>query len=63
MGPLLRHLFHVQYGMLWFCGIDVLPPFVAWSAAHVDAAERARYLEELEQRLRTLDQARPLTLR
>jgi len=63
MGPLLRHLFHVHYGMLWFCGIEVLPPFVAWSAAHVDAAQRARYLDTFEQRLRTLEQTEPLKLR
>jgi len=62
-GPLLRHLFHVHHGMLWFCGVEVLPPFVAWSAAHVDAAVRARYLQEFEQRLRTVDETAPLKLR
>jgi NAD(P)H dehydrogenase (quinone) len=61
-GPLLRHLFHVHHGMLWFCGIEVLPPFVAWSAAHVDAAGRARYLQAFEQRLRTVNETSALKL-
>jgi NAD(P)H dehydrogenase (quinone) len=63
MGPLLRHLFHVHYGMLWFCGFEVLPPFVGWSVAHVDAERRARYLEAFEHRLRTIEQTQPLKLR
>jgi len=25
----MTQAFHVHHGMLWFCGIEVLPPFVA----------------------------------
>ncbi len=49
--------------MLWFCGIEVLPPFVAWAAARVDAAARARYLQDLEQRLLAIDVTPSLRLR
>jgi NAD(P)H dehydrogenase (quinone) len=50
-GALSALLFPVQYGMLRFVGMDVLPPFVAWSAARVDDATRASYLAQWEARL------------
>jgi NAD(P)H dehydrogenase (quinone) len=59
-GDLNRCLYHVQHGMLAFCGFAVLPPFVAWAAAHVEDGVRRRYLEQLEARLRSLDTATPI---
>jgi NAD(P)H dehydrogenase (quinone) len=62
-GELERNLFHVHHGMLWFCGIEVLRPFVAWSAAQVDGEQRKQYLAAFEDRLRTIDSTPPLKLR
>jgi NAD(P)H dehydrogenase (quinone) len=62
-GDLNVHLFHVHHGMLWFCGIEVLPPFVAWAVAHSDAASRQRYLAAFEARLRAIDSTPPMKLR
>ncbi|MCU0649611.1 MAG: NAD(P)H-dependent oxidoreductase [Gemmatimonadaceae bacterium] len=59
-GDINHVLHHVQFGMLHFIGADVLPPFVAYSAARVDDATRAQYLDQWRERLRTLDQTPPL---
>jgi len=62
-GPILEHLFHVHHGMLWFCGIEVLPPFVAWAVAHGDAAARDEYLSAFAARLRAIDSTPAMKLR
>ncbi len=53
-------LHHVQHGMLHFVGMDVLPPFVAHSAARVTVEDRAAYLEAYKQRLLSLDTTAPI---
>ncbi len=53
-------LYPIQHGMLYFVGMDVLPPFIAWSAARVGEEKRQEYLEEYRQRLLTLDTTEPL---
>ena len=59
----LEVLLHpVQYGVLHFSGMDVLPPFVAWGAARVDDATRARYLERYRAHLEALPEMSPLSL-
>lgn len=52
--PLLR-------GTLYYVGMEVLPPFVAWHVPYVDDAQRAQYLEEYEARLKNLDALTPLS--
>lgn len=52
--PLLR-------GTLYYTGMDVLPPFVAWHVPYVDDATRASYLDAYADRLRNLDSLGPLT--
>jgi NAD(P)H dehydrogenase (quinone) len=61
-GSLDKVLFHVQHGMLYFVGYEVLPPFVAWSAARVGDDGRARYLEAYRERLLSLDTTLPIPL-
>jgi NAD(P)H dehydrogenase (quinone) len=51
-GSLETILFPIQHGMLYFVGFDVLPPFVAYSAARSSSEERDEYLALYEQRLR-----------
>ena len=53
-------LWPLQNGSLRFVGYDVLPPFVAWSVAHKDAAARRDDLARYEQRLASLTTTEPL---
>lgn len=59
-GSVDKVLFHVQHGMLAFVGYEVLPPFVAWSAARAGDDGRARYLGAYRERLLTLDTTLPI---
>ena len=53
-------LFPVQHGMLYFTGMDVLPPFIAWSPARADEETRTQYFLEYKERLSTLETTQPL---
>jgi len=54
VGDLDRVLHPLMYGTLAYTGMQVLDPFVAYAADSVDDATRARYLAELDARLRAL---------
>lgn len=60
-GNLDRILYPIQHGVLFFCGFEVLPPFVAWAPAHADDAARASMLAAYETRLRGIEGEAPLT--
>jgi NAD(P)H dehydrogenase (quinone) len=62
-GNIHEILFHINHGMLYFTGFDVLPPFIAWSVARVTPEQREKYLEEYKERLLTLETATPLLYR
>jgi NAD(P)H dehydrogenase (quinone) len=53
-------LFPIQHGILYFCGFEVLPPFISWSPAHRSDEERKAGLEAYRQHLLGLDSVRPL---
>ncbi|MCP5367557.1 MAG: NAD(P)H-dependent oxidoreductase [Hyphomicrobiales bacterium] len=53
-------LWPIQNGMLNFVGFDVLPPYIAYSPARVDAAARAALLADYEARLRAVETTPPL---
>lgn len=53
-------LFPIQHGILYFCGFEVLPPFVAYAPAHADDGARAAMLEEYAERLSLLSGLAPL---
>ena len=59
-GDIDKILFPINHGMLRFTGFDVLPPFIAWSAAHVDAGAREDYLKQYRGRLLTLEKTPPI---
>ena len=59
-GAMETILWPIQRATLSHCGFEVLPPFVAYAVSRADAAERAALLERYADRLRHLDQARPL---
>jgi len=46
--------------MLYFVGMQVLPPFIAWSPARVSPEQREHYLLQYTQRLQTLEITPPL---
>lgn len=53
-------LWPITHGTLHFCGLDVLPTFVAWSVLQAGEAGRDGYLVQLEDRLRALEQTSPM---
>lgn len=48
-------LFAINHGILHFVGMEVLPPFIAWSPASVGDKGRQQYLEDYRQRLLNLE--------
>ena len=52
--PLLR-------GTLYYTGLSVLEPFVAWHVPYITDDARAEYLEAYEERLRQLETLEPIT--
>ena len=53
-GDIHKLLYPINHGIFRFVGFDVLPPFISWQPAHVEASQRANYLEQYGARLRTL---------
>ena len=62
-GDIDNILFPINHGMLRFTGFDVLPPFIAWSVAHVDDAGRQNYLKRYRDRLLSLATTQPIAYR
>ncbi len=59
-GDIYDLLFPIHHGILYFAGMTPLPPFVAYSSAHVDDTIRQKYVEEFQHRLLTLEDTEPL---
>lgn len=53
-------LYPINHGILYFSGMEVLPPYVAWSPDRVSESQRALYLREFSQRLRSIETTEPL---
>lgn len=53
-------ILHIQRGMLYFVGMEVLPPFIAYGASRCTPEERAAYLEAYRQRLLTIESTAPI---
>jgi NAD(P)H dehydrogenase (quinone) len=47
-------LFHINHGMLAFCGFKVVEPFIAWSAAHVGDEGRQEYIDAYRNKLQNI---------
>lgn len=54
-GDLERVLWPLHAGVLALCGYSVLPPFVGWAPAWIDAAGREALLDSYANRLRHID--------
>jgi NAD(P)H dehydrogenase (quinone) len=59
-GHLETLLYPIHHGILYFVGLDVLPPHVSWAPAHVDEATRAAYLDAWRQRVLSVESTQPL---
>ena len=53
-------LYPIHHGILYFSGMEVLPPYVAWSPDRVSEAQRELYLREFSQRLLSIETTQPL---
>jgi NAD(P)H dehydrogenase (quinone) len=62
-GDLDTILFHISHGMFHFTGMDVLPPFVAWSVARQTDEERTQLIENYKKHLRNIDTLTPITFK
>ena len=63
LGNIHHLIHHIQYGMLYYVGMDVLPPFIAYAAGHISPEQRAVCLKAYKERLLALDTTAPLALR
>ncbi len=61
-GDLNTLLHPIQHGVLQYCGLEVLRPFVAWGADEVSPERRTEYLSAYRQRLLGVEGEQPLTL-
>lgn len=59
-GDIGELLLHINRGMLHYLGLEVLPPFIAYSAARVTPERRAQYLLDFRDRLLALETTEPL---
>ncbi|WP_432380035.1 NAD(P)H-dependent oxidoreductase [Duganella sp. P38] len=62
-GPIEQLLFPIHHGILYYSGMQVLPPFLIYRTSRVDQARFADACEELGRRLDTLQAAAPIPFR
>ncbi len=60
-GVMEKILFPINHGMLYFVGMDVLEPFVAYSPARISDEERKNYLNNYTHRLSNLNLEKPIS--
>ncbi len=56
-------LFHINHGMIWYAGMQPLPPFVVYGATRTNSDRYGELESLLEQRLLTLDSTPPIPYR
>ncbi|WP_280232745.1 NAD(P)H-dependent oxidoreductase [Nocardia cyriacigeorgica] len=62
-GPIDDLLFPIQHGILYYPGMDVLPPFVVHGALRVDDERFGAIAADLRERLSKLEQTEPIRYR
>ena len=62
-GPIDDILFHIQHGMLFYPGFDVLPPFVLYETHRMDEARMQATYDALGRRLDGLWDDAPIAFR
>lgn len=59
-GDIDQQLFHINHGMLYFTGMQVIPPFIAYAPAQIGQDAREQILDEYKQRLLSIETTLPL---
>lgn len=59
-GDINQLIEHIHHGLLYFTGMDVLPPFYAWRAHLSDQETLKTYIEQYKVHLKNLDYAKPI---
>jgi NAD(P)H dehydrogenase (quinone) len=59
-GDIEKILFHINHGMLFFTGMDVIPPFMAYSVARLSDEERQATLDNYKHYLLNMNQHKPI---
>ncbi|MBV7535863.1 NAD(P)H-dependent oxidoreductase [Duganella sp. sic0402] len=62
-GPMEDVLFPIQHGMLYYPGMEVLPPFLIYRTSRMDEGRFDQVSEALGQRLDTLESTAPIPFR
>jgi NAD(P)H dehydrogenase (quinone) len=62
-GPIDDLLFPIQHGILYYPGIEVLPPFVLYGADRMTAEDYPDVAKAWQQRLLTLESTEPIAFR
>jgi NAD(P)H dehydrogenase (quinone) len=57
---LMRVLEPIHYGIFAYCGLEVLPPFIAYGPGEMSEAERKATLEAFRKHLKRLPELEPL---
>lgn len=57
---LMRVLEPIHYGIFAYCGLEVLPPFIAYGPGEMSEAERKATLEAFREHLKKLPELEPL---
>ncbi len=59
-GDLSNAIYHINHGTLYYCGLDVLPYYVAWRT-HLEPPEVLEgYLKKYKEHLNKIDEMKPL---
>jgi NAD(P)H dehydrogenase (quinone) len=56
----MRVLEPIHYGVFAYCGMEVLPPFIAYGPGEMSEAERKATLEAFREHLKKLPELTPL---
>ncbi len=60
-GSIDKILFHIEHGMLYFTGFDVLPRYVVWAPVRMSDDERKHALDDFVQHLANIESLKPMS--
>lgn len=60
-GDIDQILYQINHGVLYYVGMEVLPPYIAWSTEHAGQEKREEYLKEYQKRLLSWETAKPIS--
>jgi NAD(P)H dehydrogenase (quinone) len=54
-GDIMEMLYHIHHGTFYYCGFDVLPPFITWRTHLAPPEDLNKYLEDFQKYLNDFD--------